>query len=215
MVTLPVGPLPHKEVLGLYIRAWLSKITAVLLPWLSGAMTFQRIWNRLQLVRFKVETFTTAVVIEPVIVCNSGRSSFQHVPTCSNSQVCWWIIFFVGHSWWLFLCLLYPTVSCDDITSACWNTSQSPVSCLMRPEFVRQRWPKVARWQFWFLNFWRQIRGCWHMGSEWLCQTCFWFLCHQGVANSSRVAARVWCSAFRKIFKLFPSALVGFICQAF
>ena len=84
MVTLPVGPLPHKEVLGLYIRAWLSKITAVLLPWLSGAMTFQRIWNRLQLVRFKVETFTTAVVIEPVIVCNSGRSSFQHVPTCSN-----------------------------------------------------------------------------------------------------------------------------------
>ena len=81
MVTLPVGPLPHKEVLGLYIRAWLSKITAVLLPWLSGAMTFQRIWNRLQLVRFKVETFTTAVVIEPVIVCNSGRSSFQHVPT--------------------------------------------------------------------------------------------------------------------------------------
>ena len=77
----------------------------------------------------------------------------------------------------------------------------------MRPEFVQQRWPKVARWQFGFLNFWRQIRGCWHMESEWLCQTCFWSLCHQGVANSSRVAARVWCSAFRKIFKLFPSAL--------
>ena len=47
----------------------------------------------LQIVRFKVETFTTAVVIEPVIVCNSeriGRSSFQHVPTDRFVDVCCW-----------------------------------------------------------------------------------------------------------------------------
>ena len=144
-VTLPLDPLPHKEVLGLYIRAWLSKITAVLvLPRLSGATPF--------LADSQVQSGDLHYSCgDRTCNCLQLREDREViVPTRSNRQVCWCLLLVTVDDLSYYCVLLWVVMSSGAPAKIPARVQRDAWSVLSLPGKGGQRWPKVARWQFRF-----------------------------------------------------------------